>query len=266
MTALVCARHHGTRGRRCGVNRPDRVDLVRDRDELDTSPPTRWEQQVVGDRWTFYTERFDAMMAEGADLEGEARFVDAMAQRGSAVLDAGCGTGRIAAGLVRMGHRAIGVDKDQGLVDIAAGRHPGVPYMVGDLLLLTPELLQAAGGPPSFDIIALAGNVLVYLAPGSERRLLTRLTRLLRPGGRIVAGFATDRDYSPGELVTDAAAVGLTVEYRFGSWHLDPVAENADWLVVVLRVDGRSEGTDEGTTWAAATGWPASPTGGKTRS
>jgi SAM-dependent methyltransferase len=217
--------------------------------EEPTEPPlTRWEQQVVGERWTFYTDRFDMMTAEGADLEGEARFVDAMAQRGSAVLDAGCGTGRIAAALTRMGHRAIGVDKDQGLIDIATGRYPGVSYLTSDLLLLTPELLEASGGPADFDIIALPGNVLVYLAPGSERQLLALLTGLLRPSGRIVAGFATDRDYSPAQLVADAAEVGL--------W-----TEDADWLVVVLRA-GDHRAQEDGTTWPSATAWSASAAGG----
>ena len=224
--------------------------------ELEWPPPTRWEQQVVGERWTFYTERFDAMTADGADLEGEARFVDAMAQRGSAVLDAGCGTGRIAAALVRMGHQAIGVDKDQGLIDIAVGRYPGVPYLASDLLSVTPRRLQAAGGPPNFDIIALPGNVLVYLAPGSERRVLSLLTGLLRPGGRIVAGFATDREYSPGQLAQDAAAVGLTVEHRFASWHLEAWSDQADWLVAVLRATGSSPVQE--TTWPPATDWSAS--------
>lgn len=213
---------------------------------------------MVGERWTFYTDRFDAMTAEGADLEGEARFVDAMAQRGSAVLDAGCGTGRIAAALVRMGHQAIGVDKDLGLIDIATGRYPGVPYLAGDLLLLTPDLLQASGGPSSFDIIALPGNVVVYLAPGSERQVLTVLNGLLRPAGRIVAGFATDREYSPSELTVDAAAVGLTAEHRFATWHLDPWHDDADWQVVVLRAGG-SGGEAAGTTWPSATAWSTAP-------
>ena len=44
------------------------------------------------------------------------------------------------------------------------------------------------------------------------------------PGGRIVAGFATDRDYAVADLDRDAAAVGLTVEHRFATWHLDPGA------------------------------------------
>ena len=230
-------------------------EVVHEPTDAEVPPPlTRWEQQVVGERWTFYTEKFDAMTAEGADLEGEARFVDAMAQRGAAVLDAGCGTGRIAAALVRMGHRGIGVDKDRGLIDIAVGRYPGVPFVAADLLSLTPELLQSAGGPSAFDVIALPGNVVVYLAPGSERQVLGTLTGLLRPAGRIVAGFATDRDYSPAELLADAAAVGLTLEHRFASWHLDPWTEDADWLVVVLRAGSPLE-ADRSRQWPPATQW-----------
>ena len=72
------------------------------------APPTRWELHTTGDRWQFYIDRFARMYAAGDDLEGEARFVDALAARGSAVLDAGCGTGRIAAALTRMGTRLSG--------------------------------------------------------------------------------------------------------------------------------------------------------------
>ena len=209
----------------------------------------------MGERWTFYAERFDKMMAEGADLEGEARFVDAIAQRGSAVLDAGCGTGRIAAALHRMGHRSIGVDKDAGLVAIAQGRYPGVPYLACDLLLLDPTTLERAGGPTAFDVVVLPGNVMVYLAPGTERTALTVLAGLLRPGGRIVAGFATNREYSPDGFRADAAAIGLVVEHHFATWQLDPVTAPSDWAVIVLRAPGTGE-QDPAATWLPATSWP----------
>lgn len=58
---------------------------------------------------------------------------------------------------------------------------------------------------------------------------------LLRPGGRLVTGFATDRDYTVTALATDAEAVGLAVEHRFATWHLDPWTPAADWAVTVLR-------------------------------
>ncbi len=220
------------------------------------SPATLWEQQVVGDRWTFYTERFETMIADGTDLEGEARFVDAMVQRGSAVLDAGCGTGRIAAALHRMGHRAIGVDKDAGLVEIAGRRYPGVPFAACDLLLLTSDILRAAAGPEDFDLIVLPGNVMVYLASGTERDVIGVLAGLLRPGGRIVAGFASNRDYTPAAFRQDAQALGLTVEHHFATWQLDPVTEVSDWAVIVLRGPGVAEDPDGGTTWTPATRWP----------
>jgi SAM-dependent methyltransferase len=199
-----------------------------------TAPPTRWELTVVGDKWDWYVDRFDRQYAEGVDLEGEARFVDVMAARESTILDGGCGTGRITAALHRMGHRVIGVDRDPGLIDIARQRYPGPSFLVSDLLL-APAALAAAGAPTRFDIIALPGNVMVYLAPGTERDVLRVLGGLLVPGGRLVAGFHTDRDYSVDALGADAVAGGLAVEHRFATWHLDPWTDDADWAVTVLR-------------------------------
>jgi SAM-dependent methyltransferase len=190
---------------------------------------------VVGERWDFYVNRFAREFAEGADLEGEARFVDVIAPRRARVLDAGCGTGRIAAALHRMGHLAIGADRDAGLIAIAAERYPGTAFLTSDLLALTSEILSGAGGPATFEVIVLAGNVLVYLAPGTERQVLEVLAGLLIPGGRLVAGFATDRDYGVADLDRDAAAVGLSFEHRFATWHLDPWFDQADWAVTVFR-------------------------------
>ncbi|MET3806720.1 SAM-dependent methyltransferase [Nakamurella sp. UYEF19] len=223
-----------------------------------TSPATLWEQQVVGERWEFYAARFDDMFADGTDVEGEARFVDALLPRRAAVLDAGCGTGRIANALHRMGHRSVGVDKDAGLIDIARQRYPGVPYLACDLSLLSPELLETVGAPTQFDVIVLPGNVMVYLAPGSERQVLANLAGLLAPAGRIVAGFAIDRDYSTADFRTDAEALGLTVEHHFATWQLGPVTPDADWAVIVLRGPGAEDVEEDGSTkWAPANSWPA---------
>jgi SAM-dependent methyltransferase len=208
----------------------------------DPTPPTRWEERVTGERWQVYVDRFARHHAEGADLAGEARFVDALVPRGAAVLDAGCGTGRVAAALAAAGHRAVGVDKDAGLLAIARDRYPGVPYLESDLLALDAGLLRAAGLEQPFDAVVVPGNVLVYVAPGTERRVLRRLMSLTRPGGRIVTGFATDRDYRVGDLDGDAAALGLAVEYRFATWQLDPFTVDSDWAVTILRCPAATAG------------------------
>lgn len=146
-----------------------------------STPPTRWELTVVGQKWQWYVDRFDRLHRDGADLDGEARFVDMMAARGSTVLDGGCGPGRVSGALHRMGHRVVGVDRDAGLVAVARDRYPGPSYLVCDLLLV-PAALAAAGEPSAFDIVALPGNVMVYLAPGTERDVLAVAHRLLKPG------------------------------------------------------------------------------------
>jgi hypothetical protein len=107
-----------------------------------------------------------------------------------------------------------------------------------------------------FDIIALPGNVMVYLAPGSERAVLGNLAGLLRPSGRIVAGFATDRDYPPQEFRADATAIGLTVEHTLATWHLDPLTDRSDWVVTVLRGPGAVQDPDDRTQWSPAGSWP----------
>jgi SAM-dependent methyltransferase len=51
-------------------------------------------------------------------------------------LDAACGTGRLTARLVAHGHRVIGVDGSETMLDKARGRLPDVEFRRGDLLAL----------------------------------------------------------------------------------------------------------------------------------
>lgn len=192
---------------------------------------TRWFDERSEQDRAEYAERFRRLAARGEDVDGEARFVDAMADRHSRVLDAGCGTGRVAAALAARGHRVLGIDADPLLVDAGREHHPGVPLACRDLVDLTP-----ADGP--FDLVVAAGNVMVFLAPGSEPAVVRALAAVLRPGGRLVLGFATDRDYTVARLDGDAAAAGLLLEHRFATWQLDPFTEGADWAVSVFRTPG----------------------------
>lgn len=177
----------------------------------------------------WYIQRFEAMRAEGADLDGEARLVDAMLPRGSRVLDAGCGPGRVGGELARRGHHVVGVDADPELIEAARADHPQVDWRVADLAELD---LPAGGGP--FDLIVCAGNVMTFLAPGTAPEVLRRFHAHLAPGGRAVVGFGTDRGYDPEAFAVDARDAGLTLDQRFSSWELHPYPGDTGFLVAVL--------------------------------
>ena len=61
---------------------------------------TRWERiarETVGEGYAAsYAERFRRLAASGADVHGEAAFAASLVPAPARVLDAGCGTGRVA--------------------------------------------------------------------------------------------------------------------------------------------------------------------------
>jgi hypothetical protein len=86
-----------------------------------------------------------------------------------------------------------------------------------------------------FDAAVLAGNVLVFVTPGSEQQVLERVATHVRPDGVVITGFHTNRDYHLADFDRDWAAAGLVLEHRFATWDLRPWREDADWAVTVLR-------------------------------
>jgi SAM-dependent methyltransferase len=172
------------------------------------------------------------MAAEGADLGGEARLVDAMVAPRSRILDAGCGPGRVAAILHERGHTVVGVDVDPELIAAAQEDHPRPRWVVADLAELD---LPTAGEQQPFDAAVIAGNVMTFLAPDTETDVLRRVAAHVRPDGRVIVGFGLDRGLALDrfdQAVTDA---GLHIEHRFATWDLRPWSDEADFAVTVLR-------------------------------
>lgn len=168
-----------------------------------------------GDR---YQARFDELAAAGVDVHGEARLV--ASYRPSRVLDAGCGTGRVAVELARMGIEVVGIDLDASMLATAAAAAPGVEWRLGDLATVALD-------PSAFDLVVLAGNVLLFTSPGTEAALVANLARALRPGGRLVAGFSlTPRagrpPYPLARYDADCAEAGLWLEGRWSTWSRAP--------------------------------------------
>ena len=174
-----------------------------------------------------YVERFRALAAEGFDLGGEARLVDALLPRRARVLDAGCGPGRVGALLHAAGHEVVGVDGDPVLIAAAQADHPGPRWLVGDLAEL------ALG--EEFHGIVCAGNVLAFLAPSTRVEVLRRFRGHLRPDGVVAAGFGAGRGYPFEQFLADAETAGLHPDVLLSTWDVRPFTPASDFLVAVLR-------------------------------
>lgn len=161
--------------------------------------------------------------------------MDAMVAPGARILDAGCGTGRVGGELAARGHRIVGVDADPALIEAACADHPGSRWLVGDLAELD---LAAHDEPEPFDAVVCAGNVMAFVAVGTERAVVSRIAAHIRPDGVAVIGFRTDRGYPLTEFDADAVAAGLRREHRFATWDLRPWRDDADFAVTLLRKPG----------------------------
>jgi 2-polyprenyl-3-methyl-5-hydroxy-6-metoxy-1,4-benzoquinol methylase len=176
-----------------------------------------------------YQRRFDELAAAGTDIHGEADFVTAL--RPGSVLDAGCGTGRVAVELARRGIEVVGVDADGSMIATARRRAPELEWIEHDLAAL--DL-----GGRSFDVVVMAGNVPLFTAPGTEAALVAGCARHVAAGGALVAGFQLGgRRYSLEEYDADCDSAGLVLSQRFATWDRAPFPADgaADYAVSVHR-------------------------------
>lgn len=178
---------------------------------------TRWD----GDD---YQARFDRLAASGADVHGEAAFV--MAYAPATVLDAGCGTGRVAIELARRGIAVVGADVDASMLATARTLAPDITWVEHDLAGL--DLGR------TFDLVVMAGNVPLFTPPGTEAELVAGCARHVGPGGLLVAGFSLGRRYPIDRYDADCAAAGLALIERFATWDRQPFA-GGDYAVSVHR-------------------------------
>ncbi len=171
-----------------------------------------------------YDARYERRAAAGESVHGEADFVMRFAP--GSVLDAGCGTGRVARELARRGIEVVGVDIDDDMLATARRKAPQLTWVCGDLA--TIELGR------TFDVILLAGNVMIFVAPGSEGAVLRNLARHLAPGGRMIAGF----QLQPGLLDVArydriASDAGLTLAERWSTWAGDAWDAHSEYVLSV---------------------------------
>ena len=195
----------------------------------------RWFTETKENHSEWYVNHFRKLMREGADLSGEARFLDALVSPGSRILDAGCGQGRTAGALAARGHTVCAVDVDEVLVDAARTDNAGPQYLVADIsgdefLTRVHECVPEV----HFDAAISAGNVITYTSPGTEVAFLRNIARVLRPDSPYVLGFHVAR-YQLDAFDADLASAGFELENRFASWDLRPWTADSDFAVSVLR-------------------------------
>lgn len=189
---------------------------------------TTLEGEVKG---STYDARWEQMAAEGRSVHGEADLVSTvLAELGASpglVLDAGCGTGRVAIELARRGHRTVGIDRDTDLLATARDKAPGLTWVGADLCDAGSHV-----DPGTVDVAVAAGNVLIFVDRGTEPAVVGALARTLRPGGALLTGFQVRRGgYEPAELDRDAAAAGLELEARWATWDRAPWQGGGDYQV-----------------------------------
>lgn len=189
---------------------------------------TRW-QDSDGRRGEDYDAAWEEMAAAGEDIHGEADLVQALLPAGGRVLDAGCGTGRVAIELARRGFAVIGVDADEAMLAAARRKAPGLRWVLADLA----DRASPVAGP--FDLVLLAGNVMIFVEPGTEEAVLKNLTLMLAPGGMLVAGFSLLPDrLSLRSYDHLAAGAGLNPLHRWSTWNRQPFTDG-DYAVSVHR-------------------------------
>ena len=179
-----------------------------------------------------YDQRWESMAARGENVHGEADAVTRLIERHVVdrvgaegprvchVLDAGCGTGRLAVELERRGHIVTAIDLDPDMVERARAKSSAIRWLVGDLAKLD-DVIDADDG---YDVIVMAGNILNFCAPGSQTAIVHNLVRHLAAGGMLVCGWSQElRDdaYLWTDFVRDARELGANLAETWTNWDGD---------------------------------------------
>ena len=181
-----------------------------------------------------YDAKFAAFERTGEDVHGEANFVASFGV--SSILDAGCGTGRVAIELARRGFEVAGVDRDPEMLRVAREKAPYLAWHLQDLASMELNDQPASKWPRLFEAIIVAGNVMIFLDPNTEAAVLTNLARYLAPGGLLVAGFQLMANgLGLDRYDACAALAGFELIERWSTWNRDPWSQGSSYAVSVHR-------------------------------
>ena len=190
-----------------------------------------------------YDAPYEAREAAGFDVHGEANLIEKLLRSKLnqtatvppyRVLDAGCGTGRLAIELAKRGIETVGVDLDEVMLSQARKKAPHLDWRLSDLSRVELDA--------DFDAIVLAGNVMLYVTPGTEAATVANMGRHLKRGGLLVAAF----ELSPptwSRLTLEvyeqvAASAGMVSVARWSTWGQAAWHKGDEYVVVLHTKSG----------------------------
>lgn len=172
-----------------------------------------------------YQRRFDRLAESGASVHGEVDLITTYSP--DSVLDAGCGTGRVAVELARRGVRVVGVDPDPSMLATARAAAPELEWHEASMVGL--DLGRR------FDLVVMAGNVPLFTPPGTTAGLVRGCAHHVHQHGRLISGFQLGRGYAIDAYDRDCAAAGLELEDRWSTWDREPFGPASGYVVSVHR-------------------------------
>lgn len=203
---------------------------------------TRWQELTGNSSGAAYAARMARLAATGRDMHGEATFCHAWllqaGQPGARVLDAGCGTGRVAVRLAELGHHVVGIDADHSMLEQARVARPELDWREADL-----AAFALSADEPPFDLVVCAGNVIPLLAPGTLETVIQGLAATMSPAAVLITGFGLAADHLPaGCDVTaldtfdrSASDAGLVLVERFSAWDEASYETSSSYAVSIHR-------------------------------
>lgn len=158
------------------------VEVSREPERFSEFERTGWEANIAG-----YDQAFGSVAGQAVEPMLDAAYVG----QGTKVLDLCCGPGFLAAGAMRRGAEATGLDFSATAIELARARFPGCRFEQGDA--------QALPFPDaSFDSV-VCGYGLMHVPEPTV--VMSEIRRVLRPGGRVAVS------------VWDVDGVGFTLVY-----------------------------------------------------
>jgi SAM-dependent methyltransferase len=182
-----------------------------------------WRRSISLDE---YEARFAHEQAHGeADLiEWLARDLDPRRHDALRVLDAGCGTGRVAIELARRGFEVVGTDLDDDMLDLARAKAGHLRWVHADLATMHLDI--------EFAIVAMAGNVMLFCRDEDRAAVVAGCARHLDEGGLLVSGFGLGGSLGLPEYDRACSDAGLRLAERWATWDRKPF-EGGDYAVSV---------------------------------